>query len=121
MTAATSEVQPDDEHINEVRLRGVLAAAPVPRSLPSGDELTAFRITVRRPPDERGHVDSIDCATTTTTVRRRLERCAVGDVVELTGTLRRRFWRNAGGIGSRYEVNVAAIRVSRRPRRRNAG
>ena len=31
-------------------------------------------------------------------------------VVEIEGTLRRRFWRSAGGPTSRYEVEVVALR-----------
>jgi single-strand DNA-binding protein len=102
---------------NTVFLRGRLAADPVARELPSGDELLSFRLTVARPPEQpaaRSRVDSIDCATSVTRARRCLERATPGDVVEVTGTLQRRFWRSAGGLGSRYEVQVATARVSRR-------
>jgi len=54
------------EPANHVFLRGTVATAPVVRTLPSGDELCAFRLTVLRPPDgstsSRVKVDSIDGA-----------------------------------------------------------
>lgn len=105
-----------------VLLRGRLAAEPVVRVLPSGDELCSFRLVVDRPPGERVRVDSIDCAATAARVRRTLLRAAPGDVVELTGRLRRRFWRSAAGPASRYEVVADTARVSsRRPGSRRAG
>jgi single-strand DNA-binding protein len=101
---------------NEVFLRGRLAADPVSRTLPSGDEVSSFRLTVPRPDGERTRVDSIDCAASTARVRRSLTRAQPGDECEVTGSLRRRFWRSAQGLASRYEVEVAALRVSSRPR-----
>ena len=38
----------DDQADNTVFLRGRLAADPVARTLPSGDELCSFRLTVTR-------------------------------------------------------------------------
>jgi single-strand DNA-binding protein len=108
--------QPAERDANEVFLRGRLAADPVLRTLPSGDELCSFRLTVARPEGERPKVDSIDCATTTARVRRSLERAQPGDECEVTGSLRRRFWRSPQGLGSRYEVQVVALRISARPR-----
>ena len=101
---------------NEVFLRGRLARGASVRELPSGDQLCSFRLTVPRPEGERVRVDSIDCATFSARVRRCLERCATGDELELTGCLRRRFWRSAAGLGSRYEVLVSSARLTRRRR-----
>lgn len=101
---------------NEVFLRGKLAADPVLRTLPSGDEVSSFRLTVPRPDGDRVRVDSIDCATTSARVRRSLARADPGDECEVTGSLRRRFWRSAQGLASRYEVDVVGLRVSSRPR-----
>jgi single-strand DNA-binding protein len=103
------------EPANHVFLRGMVASAPVVRTLPSGDELCAFRLTVPRPPGDpsatRVRVDSIDCASTRATVRRSALRWVQGDVVEVTGALRRRFWRTpAGTPASRYEVDAASVR-----------
>jgi single-strand DNA-binding protein len=103
------------EPANHVFLRGMVASAPVVRTLPSGDELCAFRLTVPRPPGDpsagKVRVDSIDCASTRATVRRSALRWVQGDVVEVTGALRRRFWRTpAGTPASRYEVDAATVR-----------
>ena len=102
---------------NSVFLRGVFAGEAIVRTLPSGDELCSFRITVARPPGARARVDSIDCSSTAAAVRRGALRCQPGDLVEVRGSLRRRFWRGpAGGPSSRYEVEVASLKNHRRSR-----
>ncbi len=78
--------------------------------MPSGDELCAFRLTVLRPSGERAKVDSIDCATTNARVRRSLAAAVPGDLLEVTGSLHRRFWRSPKGLNSRYEVQVRRVR-----------
>lgn len=101
---------------NEVFLRGVLADAPRVRTLPSGDELCSFRLTVRRPKGSFGRtrVDSIDCATTRAAPRKAALRCSPGEVLEVTGSLHRRFWRGEGGAPtSRYEVDVTSARKAK--------
>jgi single-strand DNA-binding protein len=99
---------------NAVLLRGRLATEPVIRELPSGDELWSFRVTVRRSDSTR--VDSIECATTNARSKRALSRAQPGDEVEVSGSLRRRFWRSATGPASRYEVEVATVRITARQR-----
>ena len=101
---------------NSVTLRGRLAAESTTRTLPSGDELVAFRITVSRPPGSRGTVDSIACSTTRARVRRSVQRARPGDWLELSGRLHRRFWSRPTGVASRYEVDVVAARVIDRRR-----
>jgi single-strand DNA-binding protein len=101
--------------VNQVLLRGVFAGEALLRTLPSGDELCSFRVTVPRPPGSRARVDSIDCAATKATVRRSALKCQPGDPVEITGSLRRRFWRAPSGVPtSRYEVEVSSLRTQRR-------
>jgi single-strand DNA-binding protein len=114
-------VQPAVEHRNEVHLVGRLGAAPERRELPSGDILVQFRLVVdrtaqtgrrstrtgaRRTPT----VDTLDCAAWRKDVQRSLAACQAGDVVEVTGALRRRFWRSPGGAASRSEVEAARVR-----------
>jgi single-strand DNA-binding protein len=99
---------------NQVFLRGRLAATPVVRELPSGDELCSFRLTVPRAPGGRVRVDSLDCCTTRLRVRRTVERADPGDEFEVTGSLHRRFWRSPAGLASRYEFDVASARISAR-------
>jgi single-strand DNA-binding protein len=108
------------EPANAVVLCGRLAEGAVERTLPSGDVLLSFRLTVDRPEDEPGRVDSIDCATDRTRVRRTVERAVPGDVLRVEGSLRRRFWRSAGGLASRYEVRVTSARAVVSAGRRSA-
>ena len=109
-------------NVNEVVLIGRLGAEPEPRSLPSGDEIVTFRVIVDRPAAggrARGGrreptVDTIDCAVATALLRRRLSGWNAGDVVEVRGALRRRFWRAGPAVLSRCEVQVVrARRVAR--------
>jgi single-strand DNA-binding protein len=99
---------------NEVFLRGRLADGAEVRTLPSGDELCVFRMTVPRPSGERGRVDSIDCSTSGARPRRTVLAAEPGQTVEIRGSLRRRFWRGGAGLASRYEVQVSSAKVIRR-------
>jgi single-strand DNA-binding protein len=112
-----------DDRANRVYLRGRLAAEATLRTLPSGDELCAFRLTVPRPPGERVRVDSLDCATVRARVRATIGRAVPGDELEVAGSLRRRFWRGPTGLASRYEVAVDTARITarQRPARRRSG
>jgi single-strand DNA-binding protein len=113
MTAADTDCDVD----NHVFLRGRLADIPVDRTLPSGDVLTVFRLTVARPPGDRVRVDSLECATLRAKARRTLERADPGDEVVVTGSLRRRFWRTPTGPASRYAVDAETVRLTRSGRR----
>ena len=107
-----------DEAVNEVRLVGRISAAPEERELPSGDSVWTFRIVVPRPADDRGGsrqaVDALECAVWAGRVRRSVAAWAVGDVVEVNGSLRRRFFRAGGAAASRFEVEVSRGRLIRR-------
>jgi len=103
-------------HVNEVRLVGRLAAEPVLRVMPSGDRMLAFRLVVDRsgkqsPTGRRAPtVDTLECAAWRGDVQRALARVVAGDVLEVSGALRRRFWRSPGGPASRSEVEVVRAR-----------
>lgn len=101
---------------NIVFLRGRLAAAPELILLPSGDELLSFRMIVARTGDSAGRakVDTVDCRLTAARPRRALDKAKVGQELEVQGALRRRFWRGAGGLQSRYEVEVSSAKALRR-------
>lgn len=116
-------------HRNEVVVVGRLSTAALTRRLPSGDLLMSWRIVVDRPPARRRSdaraqsVDVVDCIAWSARVRRSAGGWELGDVVELRGSLRRRFWRTAGGgLQSRAEVEVTGARrlspVTRPLRRR---
>ena len=117
-TETTSAAGADDA-INEVRLVGRLSAEPELRTLPSGDSLWTFRVVVPRGPQptrSRATVDTVECAVWSGRVRRTVASWQEGDVVEVSGAIRRRFFRAGGGAASRVEVEVAAGRLIRRRR-----
>ncbi|MDX6229495.1 MAG: single-strand DNA-binding protein [Frankiales bacterium] len=113
------------EHpFNEVRLVGRVAAPPETREMPSGDLMSTFRVIVPR--DERsgsgaggangrkGGVDTIECVAWRAGLRRTVNSWHEGDMVAVTGALRRRFWRGEAGATSRHEIEVSkATRVRR--------
>lgn len=104
--------------VNEVRLIGRLSLAAEEKELPSGDQLTAFRVVVNRPRDKRRgsrvQIDALECHTWVARVRRAAMTWQVGDVIEVNGSLRRRFFKTGGRLQSMTEVEVAsARRVSR--------
>jgi single-strand DNA-binding protein len=103
------------EEVNEVRLVGRLSGAPQQRVLPSGDELWTFRVVVPRPPtDRRQPVDALECVAWNARVRRSVARWTDGDLVEVSGSVRRRFYRAGGATVSRVEVEATRGRVIRR-------
>ena len=94
-----------------------MSGQPTVRVLPSGDELVSWRLVVGR--DNRGlspsgrqlpTVDTIDCVAFKAGVRRVANRWVGGEVIEVRGELRRRFWRGAAGAASRCEVEVLQIK-----------
>lgn len=111
------------EHHNEVRIVGRVSDDPEVIVLPSGDEIVTARLVVNRPrppagKGKRAGVDTIPCTAWKPSARRRLRVWDAGDIVEITGSLRRRFWRD-GGARSRYEVEVdSARRLARAPKTR---
>lgn len=108
---------------NDVALRGRVSGEPQVRELPSGDALVSWRLVVDRPPGARRPpagvrpttVDTLDCVAWTAGLRRTARALVDGDVIEVSGALRRRFWRAGAGAVSRCEVEVSALtRLSRR-------
>lgn len=116
---------PTDDDANAVRLRGRLAAAPEVRVLPSGDEITTWRVVVPRaakdtPPRSDGRkaagVDTLDCSTRRAGLRKQAQSWQPDDVLELDGAIQRRFYRKDGQLLSRHEVVVHnARRITRAP------
>ena len=103
--------------VNEVRLVGRLSRDPEMRVLPSGDQMWTFRVVVPRvdpPTQSRATVDALDCAVWGGRSRRTVASWRVGDVVEVSGVVRRRFFRSGAGAVSRVEIEVATARLIRR-------
>ena len=107
------------DHRNEVVLVGRVSSPAAERVLPSGDTIASWRITVDREGEGR---DVVDCTAWTARLQRSALAWDKGDVVEITGALRRRFWRAGAGLGSATEVEVhTAKRVSSASRPRKPG
>ncbi len=112
---STQETQADD--VNEVTLVGRLSRPAEEQVLPSGSELWKFRVIVGRPPSpaSRVTVDALDCVVWSKRPARSVAKWQAGDLVEVRGSLRRRFFAPAGGGRvSRCEVEVATARLIRR-------
>lgn len=121
MSARTKEKDPTDdggvEHVNEVRLVGRVSQAPRERVLPSGDAVWTLRLAVTRSGDasrSKQTVDALECAVWAARPRRSVASWRVGDVVEVAGAVRRRFFRAGGSAASRTEIEVRSARVIRR-------
>lgn len=104
------------DHRNEVVLVGRLTSAALERELASGDVFVSWRIVVDRPVQSRSDgrrgptVDALDCISWRKAVSRSALAWRVGDTVEVSGALRRRFWRGERGPASRTEVEVVRAR-----------
>ena len=112
---AVAEAAPGEDAggvgVNEVRLVGRVSRAPEAKELPSGDVVVQIRVVVSRPPSERKtQVDTIDVSCWTAGARRSALRQHEGDVVEVSGSLRRRFYRVGAVTQSRYEVEAVTVR-----------
>ena len=112
-------VEDQAEAVNEVRLVGRLAADPRLRELPSGDTVWNLRVVVERalPPSKekpRQRVDSLECAVWSGRLKKQVEKWEAGYVVEVSGALRRRFFRAGGVTASRVEVELTGGRIIRR-------
>jgi single-strand DNA-binding protein len=103
--------------VNDVRLVGRVSQAPQERVLPSGDVLWTFRVVVPRPRSSgRTSVDALDCAAWSKGAQRSIATWAADDIVEVTGAMRRRFFRAGVAAASRVEVEVSRGKVIRRAR-----
>ena len=103
---------------NTVRLHGRVSSAPVERELPSGAVITTFRLSVPRARSpmtsgSRQSSDWVDCVAWAAKTRRTVGGWKVGDQVEVTGALRRRFYRAGEGASTRLEVEVLGARRAR--------
>ncbi|MBG0832827.1 single-stranded DNA-binding protein [Planomonospora sp. ID67723] len=97
---------------NEVVLAGRLPEAVRIRTLESGTRLGAWRLIVRRRPRGRGtRVDTISCVSFDPGVVETAAGWLPGDMVEVTGSLRRRWWGKEKSKASGYEVEICSARL----------
>lgn len=116
MTEKTVETPPG---LNAVALRGRVSGAPIERELPSGDVIFTFRLVVGRdqsPMTKRSKQSSdwVDCVAWGGRVKRSVMGWRVGDIVEVEGALRRRFYRLEARTSTRVEVEVLTGRLVER-------
>jgi len=96
---------------NSVLLVGRVTSEAEEIVLPSGETLVRFRIVVPRDkPITKTTVDTIDCVTFKALSQRKARGLAVGDIVEINGELRRRFWKSGAGVASRVEVEISSLK-----------
>jgi single-strand DNA-binding protein len=117
VTAMSTQRDDGLDEVNEVTLVGRMSQPAEQQVLPSGSELWKFRVIVGRPPSSasRATVDTLDCVVWDRRPARSVARWRSGDVVEVKGSLRRRFFAPAGGgRASRCEVEVSSARLIRR-------
>ncbi|PSK91737.1 single-stranded DNA-binding protein [Murinocardiopsis flavida] len=98
-------------HRNEVLLAGRVTAEPAVRELPSGDHLITWRISITRPTAEQRPnqpADPITCVSFQAIMEEVTRGWRIGDTVQISGSLRRRFWRSPSGSSSVIEVEVRA-------------
>jgi single-strand DNA-binding protein len=94
--------------VNVVVLAGTIAAEPVQRQMPSGDEVTELRLSV---PEAGRRLLPLPVAAWHATVgKRALKGIAKGDDVLVYGQLVRRFYRSGAGARSLTEVVATGIK-----------
>lgn len=103
---------------NAVELRGRVSSAPIERELPSGTVISTFRLSVPRArtamtAGSSQTSDWVDCTAWSARARRSVANWQVGDRVQLSGALRRRFYRAGEGASTRLEVEVVSARRAR--------
>ncbi|GIH77163.1 single-stranded DNA-binding protein [Planobispora longispora] len=101
---------------NEVVLAGRLPDLVQIKTLQSGTRFGSWRLIVRRQQRGRGaRVDTIPCVSFEPGVVQSVAEWLPDDVVEVVGSLRRRWWGSQGSKASGYEVEVRSVkRLERR-------
>ena len=99
--------------VNVVVLAGTVAADPVERRMPSGDEVTEIRLSV---PEAGKRLLPLPIAAWHRDVGKRAPKgIAKGDDVLVYGTLVRRFYRSGAGARSLTEVVAAGLKKLETP------
>lgn len=94
---------------NDIKLQGRVTRGPEARTMPSGDPLVTFRLSVPRDGETAGS-DWVDCAVWSSRLRRTVARWVTDDEVEVRGQLRRRVYRSPAGPVPLVEVEVSEAR-----------
>lgn len=93
--------------LNDVLLRGRVSSLAVEKELPSGDKVMEFRIVIARSDGEG--FDTIDISAWSSKLRRTAGSLKNDQWVEVSGSIKRRFWRGAAGLASRWQIDASEI------------
>lgn len=96
-----------DYSLNDCLLRGRVSAEAVEKELPSGDRVVEFRLIITR--TERDGVDTLDIAAWSPKSRRTALSLKTGEWIEVSGSVRRRFWQGPAGLASRWQIEGESI------------
>jgi single-stranded DNA-binding protein len=103
-----SAVEDDlDYSFNNCLLRGRVSAPATDRELPSGEHVVEFRLIITR--DKREGVDTLDIASWSAKNRRTALTLKGGEWIEVSGSVRRRFWQSPSGLVSRWQIECESI------------
>lgn len=95
-------------YTNSVNLVGRCSAAGIEKQLPSGDRVVEIRIIVAR--DDDAGFDTFDVALWSSKLRKRALGLKSDEWIEVSGSLRRRFWRTGTAVASRWQVEGRELR-----------
>lgn len=104
-------VKPEFDPVNEVFLVGRVTSLAIEKILPSGDKVVEFRVVIGRAKSRGGkkEVDSLDIAAWSATARRAALAVKIDSWVQVSGSVRRRFWRAPTGLASRWQVEASEV------------
>ena len=101
----------DYQPVNEVFLVGRVTSLAIEKILPSGDKVVEFRVVIGRQKSRgaKKEVDSLDIAAWSSKARKSALAVKLGSWVEVTGSVRRRFWQAPTGLASRWQVEASEV------------
>jgi len=109
--ASTFEKIENFDPINQVFLVGRVTSLAVEKVLPSGDKVVEFRIVIGRAQSRssKREVDTLDVAAWSVGARKAALAVKIDSWVQVTGAVRRRFWRAPTGLASRWQVEASEV------------
>ena len=105
--SSSKEEQEIDYSLNDLLLRGRVSAPATTKELPSGDKVVEFRLIITR--ESREGVDTLDIAAWSAKSRKIALTLDSDEWIEVSGSIRRRFWQSPAGVASRWQVEAAEI------------
>lgn len=97
----------EDYSFNDCLLRGRVSAPATDKELPSGEHVVEFRLIISR--EKRDGVDTLDIASWSAKNRRTALSFKGGEWIEVSGSVRRRFWQSPTGLASRWQIESESI------------